>query len=534
MTAVARKDPPGVDAANAALAPDVSSRRWLIAITAALAALLEIVDTSIVNVAITDMQSALGATLAEVGWVITSYAIANVIVLPLAAWLGDTFGKKRYFVFSLVGFTLASVMCGLSTSLTMLVVARVLQGLTGGGLLAKAQSILFETFPKEEQGKAQALFGVVAIAGPAIGPVLGGYIVTNLDWRWIFFINLPIGIVAVFMALTFLPVDEPKKKVERRVDWLGLGLLIVGLGSLQTLLEEGQSNEWFDSPEMVALGVAGFVGLVAFVFRQLRIDYPVVDLRVLRHRSLMGGAAFSMVLGMSLYGALFAVPIFAQSVLHYTAQETGLLLLPGALASAFMMPIAGVLSQRVDPRKLIALGALGLAGAILLVGRLSVQTSADDLQFPLILRGAATVFMFLPLSLAAIGPLPKRDMPAATGIYNLTRQLGGSFGIAMLTTVLSRREAFHMAVLSDKVNAGNPLATLRLEQLAQGLVARGVAPENAKVVALSMLKGSVRLQAAIQSFNDCFVIVATLIVVSLPLIWLLGRPQKGAAVDAGH
>ena len=261
--------------------PRVASRRWLIAITAALAALLEIVDTSIVNVALTDMQSSLGATLSEVGWVITSYAIANVIVLPLAAWLGDTFGKKRYFIFSLIGFTLSSIMCGLSTSLTMLVLARVLQGLTGGGLLAKAQSILFETFPKSEQGKAQALFGVVAIAGPAIGPVLGGYIVTNLDWRWIFFINLPIGIVAVFMAVTFLPVDEPKKVVERKVDWLGLALLIVGLGSLQTLLEEGQSHDWFDSPEMVALGILGVGGVVAFVFRQLRVDYPVVDLSLI-------------------------------------------------------------------------------------------------------------------------------------------------------------------------------------------------------------------------------------------------------------
>lgn len=524
----------GATSATGAVPADPSSRRWLIAVTAALAALLEIVDTSIVNVAITDMQSALGATLAEVGWVITSYAIANVIVLPLAAWLGDTFGKKRYFVFSLVGFTLASVMCGLSTSLTMLVVARVLQGLTGGGLLAKAQSILFETFPKEEQGKAQALFGVVAIAGPAIGPVLGGYIVTNLDWRWIFFINLPIGIVAVFMALTFLPADEPRKQTERRVDWLGLALLVLGLGSLQTLLEEGQSHDWFDEPAMVALAFGTIFGLVAFVVRQLRVPHPVVDLRVLRHRSLAGGAAFSMVLGMSLYGALFAVPIFAQSVLHYTAQETGLMLLPGALASAFMMPFAARLSQRVDPRKLIAGGAIGLATSILLIGRLSPLTSSDDLQGPLILRGAATVFMFLPLSLAAIGPLPKRDIPSATGIYNLTRQLGGSMGIAMLTTVLARRQAFHGAVLADKVNAGNPLALQRLEQLTAGLAARGVAPADAKVAALGALAGAVKLQAAILSFNDCFIIVAVLVFVSLPLILLLGKPQRGAAVDAGH
>jgi DHA2 family multidrug resistance protein len=311
-------------------------------------------------------------------------------------------------------------------------------------------------------------------------------------------------------------------------------LLVVGLGSLQTLLEEGQSNGWFDAPEMALLAVTATLGLVAFVVRQLRVAHPVVDLRVLRHRSLAGGAAFSLVLGMSLYGALFAVPIFAQSVLHFTAQETGLLLLPGALASAFMMPFAGRFSQIVDPRVLIAGGALGLVGAILLLGRLSVHTSTDDLQLPLILRGGATVFMFLPLSLAAIGPLPKKDMPAATGIYNLTRQLGGSIGIAMLTTILARRQVFHAAVLADKVSLGNPLAVARLEQSAAGLAARGVAPEHAKEVALASLHGSVKLQAAILSFNDCFTIVAGMILLSLPLILLLGRPQRGAAPDAGH
>lgn len=508
----------------------------MIALTAALAALLEIVDTSIVNVALTDMQSTLGATLSEVGWVVTSYAIANVIVLPLAAWLGDTFGKKRYFVFSLIGFTASSVMCGLSTSLSMLVFARILQGLTGGGLLAKAQSILFETFPKEEQGKAQALFGVVAIAGPAVGPVLGGYIVTNLDWRWIFYINLPVGILAVFMALTFLPQDEEKKdKRDAPVDWLGLALLIVGLGSFQTLLEEGQSNDWFESEEMIALAIGGVLGVVLFVWRQLTVKHPVVDLRVLRHRSLAGGAAFSMVVGMSLYGALFAVPIFAQTVLRYTAQETGLLLLPGALASAFMMPFAAKFGQIFDPRKLIAIGAIGLVGAILMLASFSTFTSADDMFFPLLLRGAASVFMFLPLSLAAIGPLPKKDIPAATGLFNLTRQFGGSIGIAMLTTLLSRRQAYHGAMLAEHVSAGNPLASQRIDIIAGGLAARGGIPiESAKGAALGMVQGSVKLQALILSFNDCFYVVAGLIVLSLPLVLLLGRPQKGAQVDAGH
>src|SRR3954470_3140264 len=236
-------------AAIASASPVVAdkTRRWLIAISVALGALLEIVDTSIVNVAMPQMQASLGVTLSEVGWVITSYAIANVIILPLSAWLGDRFGKKRFFVFSLVAFVAASMLCGFARSLGMLIVARVLQGLFGGGLLAKAQSFLFETFPKEEQASAQALFGVVAIAGPAIGPTLGGYIVTNLNWRWIFFVNVPVGIAALLLCLAFLPTDKVKTGVKGAVDWLSIGLLAVGLGCLQTVLEEGQSDDWFHS-----------------------------------------------------------------------------------------------------------------------------------------------------------------------------------------------------------------------------------------------------------------------------------------------
>jgi len=524
-----------------------NNRKWFIAITAALAALVEIVDSSIVNVALTEMQSSLGATLSEIGWVITSYAIANVIILPLSAWLGDVFGKKRYFIFSLIGFTASSVLCGLSTSLWMLIVARILQGLTGGGLVSKAQSILFETFPKEEQGQAQALFGIVAISGPAIGPTLGGYIVTNLDWRWIFFINLPIGIAAVAMATTFLPEDPIAKavavtkdaagkviKVGRKIDFLGLIYLVIGLGSLQTVLEEGQSEEWFESKMIVGLSIAAVVALALFVREELTVAEPVVDLRVLRHRSLAAGSLFSMVLGMGLYGALFAVPIFAQSILKFTAQDTGMLLLPGALASAFMMPIAGIVARKIDPRIVIAGGAVTLTTAILLLGRLSPLTGVDDLFWPLVLRGAGTVFMFLPLSMAAIAPLPKEDMAKATGFYNLTRQLGGSIGIAFLTGLLDRRGAFHAQHLSESVNPANPTATFRLNAMTHLLEGHGVPHEGATHGALQMLAGATKVQAMIRSFNDTFYATAALLVLSLPLLFLLRRPPADAKVDAGH
>ncbi|MGZ3417158.1 MAG: DHA2 family efflux MFS transporter permease subunit [Polyangiales bacterium] len=507
------------------------SRRWMIAFSVSLGALLEIVDTSIVNVALTQMQASLGVTLAEVGWVITSYAIANVIILPLSAWLGDVFGKKRFFVFSLVAFVAASMLCGFSRSLGMLIFARVLQGLFGGGLLAKAQSFLFETFPKEEQASAQALFGVVAIAGPAIGPTLGGYIVTNLDWRWIFFINLPIGLVAIGMAATFLPTDV-RKETKGGVDWTALLLLAVGLGALQTLLEEGYSDDWFDSKFICMMAVTALFALVLFVRRQLQSDNPVVDLRVLRHRSLWAGCLVSAVIGMGLYGALFAVPIFAQSILRFTSQQTGMLLLPGAIASAFTMPIAAVLLKRFDPRILIATGACIVISAMMMLSKLNPQTSEQEMFWPLIIRGFGTVLMFLPMSMAALGSVPLHEVSKATGLYNLTRQLGGSIGIAILTTLLSARQAFHRAVLVEKAGVSDVATLDRVNAYAQAFIAKGIDPVEAKKKALVLLDAAVSTQAAVLSFADTFWIVAVVFVATMPLLFLLGKGRSGAALDA--
>jgi DHA2 family multidrug resistance protein len=505
--------------------------KWAIAVSAALGAMLEIVDTSIVNVALNDMQAALGATLSEIGWVVTAYAIANVIILPLTAWLGYKYGKKRYFVFSLAAFTGASMLCGAATSLPMLVVARIFQGLCGGGLLAKAQTILFENFPPEEQGTAQAIFGVCAIGGPAIGPVLGGYITTNLNWRWIFYVNLPVGIAAVIMSTMFLPPDEEHEKSKGAVDWAGIALLVAAIGSLQTMLEQGQEDNWFESSFITALAVTSFVSGSLFVWRELNIEYPVVDLRVLKHRSLAAGSIFSAVLGMSLYGALFAVPIFAQSILGFTSQQTGLLLMPSALASAFVMPLVGRLSKAVDGRVLIAVGGLILMTAIVMLSQMNPGTGKDEMYWPLIIRGLGTPLMFLPLSLATIGPLPKKDIPAASGIYNLTRQLGGSVGIAVLTMILSRREAFHRAILVEKLGVSDVAVQDRVNLLAAGFQAKGFDPISAKNTAYRALDGIVGVQSAILSFGDMFHIVAIFILVSLPLVFFLGKAKGKAPAD---
>ncbi len=513
-----------------------SLRKWMIVATASLAAILQVIDVSIVNVALTDMQSTLGATLSEIGWVITSYAIATVIVIPLSAWLGDYFGAKRYFIFSIAGFTIASVLCGMATTLPMLIVARVLQGLAGGGLLTKAQAILFETFPKEEQAKAQAVFGIGVIAGPAIGPTLGGWLTTNFSWPWIFYINIPFGIAAVLMAITYLPADSKVRQVSSRVDWLGIGLLVVALGSLQWMLEEGNSEDWFQSRFVVSLTITAVLGMALFIWRELTTDHPAVDLRVLRHRSVAAGSLFSTVLGMGLFGAIFAIPIFAQSILGFTAQQTGMLLLPGALASAAAMPIVGKLSGRYDSRALIATGALIVVGSMFYLGKLTPTTGEDQLFWPLLFRGAGTVMMFLPLSLATLSPVPKRDLAAASGFYNLTRQLGGGIGIAVLTTLLSQRHAFHHAVLSEQVSVYNPAAMERIQAITSGLVSQGYTTAEAQQRALEIINGSISVQASVMSFNDIFIFVGAAFIVSLPLLFLMGKGSNGraAAPPAEH
>jgi len=518
------------------ISPSVAVNKWAIAVAVSLGALLEVIDTSIVNVALTDIQSAMGASLTEVSWVVSSYAVANVIILPMTAWLGIRFGKKRYFIFSLIAFTIASVLCGLATSLPVLVLARVLQGLGGGGLLAKAQSILFETFPKEEQAMAQGFFGVIVIAGPAIGPTLGGYLTTNVNWRWIFFINIPFAVAATFMCLAFLPADEneAKTKVFAPIDWFGIGLLALGLGSLQTVLEEGQTDDWFDSTFIRFFSATAAIALSLFVAREMTTKDPVVDLRVLRYRSLWSGSILSVVIGMALYGALFAVPIFAQTTMGYTAQQTGLLLLPGAIASAFAFPMAARLLSWIDPRVMLTGGAIVLAGAVLRLGQLSPQTGYWELFWPLIFRSFGTVFMFLPLNLATLGPIPRKDVSSASGFFNLTRQLGGSIGVALLTTLLARRSAMHRTVLVAKIVAGASSAEQRLGALSGSFATQGFDPLSARHKALGVLDGVVNQQASILSFGDTFWATAMLIFCSLPLVLLLGKPATGAKAEAGH
>jgi len=507
--------------------------KWVISITASLGAILEVIDTVITNVALTDIRGNLGATLSEAGWVSTSYACANVVIIPLSAWLGYRFGKKSYFMFSLIGFTLASLLCGMSTSLGMLIFARVLQGLAGGGLLAKAQAIVFEAFSDKERALAQSVFGMGIIVGPAIGPVLGGWLTDNLGWRWIFFINLPIGILAVFMAWLFMPRDD-KKTLNRtgKVDWTGIGLLALGLACFQILLEEGQQEGWFESSFIVANCAIAVIGLSLFVWRELATEHPAVDLRVLRHPSMIGGSLYSVILGMGIYGVMFAIPVYVQSYLHYTALQSGILLVPGALVSAVTMMAFGRIGNKVPPRLLITGGALmtSLTGFCLM--NINPDTGSAQIFWPLVYRAIGSVMMFMPLSIATLGPLPKKDIAAGAGIYSLSRQLGSSIGIAVITTLIARGEAGHRALLVERVNEFRPAFTERLEMLTAAFTQAGADALTAQRQAMQVIDRLVEKQAALLANEDLFLGVAILFVASLPLLFLLGRKPSGNAEDA--
>ncbi|HEY2850041.1 MAG TPA: DHA2 family efflux MFS transporter permease subunit [Gemmatimonadaceae bacterium] len=513
---------------------DPYARKWIIAFAVTLASMMELIDTSIVNVALTQMSANLGATLDEIAWVSTGYIVAAVIVLPMTGWLSGYFGRRRYFTASIIIFTIASALCGQATSLIGLVLARVLQGIGGGALIATSQAILFESFPPQEATMAAAVFGLGMMVGPAIGPTLGGYIVDRFTWPWIFYINIPIGILAAVLVWGNVK-DSKHQERASTIDIPGIALIAIGIGSLQFVLERGGYYDWFDSNLIRVLSFCAAAGIILLIWRELTVDEPILDLHVLKDRSLAGGAGFGVVLGVALYGSIFAVPIYTQQLLGWNAETSGWVLFPGAIGSAVAMIFLARLGSKIkDLRWVAAVGAILLCASMVLHSHFTTESGRGDMIWPITLRGFATGCMFIPLATYAVGGLRGKNLAHGSALFNLARQLGGSVGIAVLANLLTHQAAIHRVDLVSDLVAGSPVTDARMSAITHGMIAKGSDSYSATHQALGILNGLVQRQATMMAFRDIFLIVAIVIAVSLPLIMLLRKPATAGMRIGDH
>jgi DHA2 family multidrug resistance protein len=522
-------------AAAAEAADFVSRYRWLILLGLITAAIMEVLDTTIINVALPQMAGNLGATQQEISWVSTGYILSNVVVLPMTAFFTERIGRQRYLVASIIIFILASVFCGTSSSLTELVVWRIIQGAGGAALLSTAQATLRQIFPREQQGMVQAIFLLGIIVAPTLGPTLGGWITDNYSWSWCFFINVPIGIISAFLVSTFLkdPPDQMRRRGE--VDWLGITLLTVGIGSLQWVLEEGNSKDWFSDKWILRFAILSGICLVLMVWWELssRNKHPVVNFRVLKNRELAASIFLFVALGFGLYGGVFIFPLFTQSLLHFTPTETGLALMPGGIATAVTAVICGILLNgprpKVDPRVLIAIGVALFIVSMWDLGHLTTDAGEADVRFALIIRGAGLGFLFTPINNVAYASLKPSEAQQASGLINLSRQLGGSFGIAILATYVTVHTQIHRVDLLANVYPGNPLVDQRLRMLTATLVAHGYGPDAAQRGAMALLDQETMRQASMLSYNDAWMLLLLTFICVAPAILLLRKPRGRTA-----
>jgi len=507
---------------------------WIVATAVMFATFMEVLDTTVVNVSLPHIAGSLSASVDEATWVLTSYLVANAIILPMTGWLANYFGRKRMLQAAVFGFTAASVLCGMAQTLPMLIFFRIVQGATGGALQPLSQAVMLEAFPSQDRGKAMAFWGLGIVVAPMLGPVIGGWLTDNYSWRWVFYINLPVGLASIVMTRLFV-FDPPY--IRRRsggIDYWGMGLLAVGVGSLQIVLDKGQEEDWFASNWIAALGVVAAAGITIFIIHEIRTRDPVVHLRVFKLRTYSAGVFLMTVLGFVLYGSMLLVPIFLQTLLGYPALDAGIAMAPRGLGSFLMMPVVGTVLARFDPRKVLAVGLVGASWTLYELSRLNLNAGYWDIFWPQFIQGASLAMLFVPLTTATMDPIPREEMGNATSMFNLMRNIGGSMGIASATTYLFRRQQLHTHLLAVDVNPYSPQTRTFLRGVESAMIVHGSDTHTAVSQSYGALWGMVERQASMLAFVDTFLAMAVVFLLMLPLLLIMKRPRHpraGAAID---
>jgi DHA2 family multidrug resistance protein len=534
-----RSGPTGVDKTSAPRpAADLlvqvwkpSFNPWLIAASVMLATFMEVLDTSVANVALPHIGGNLSATPEESTWVLTSYLVSNAIILPATNWLTRYFGRKRFLIACTLIFTLSSALCGAAGSLGMLIVARILQGAGGGALQPIAQSVLLESFPPEKRGSAMAVYGMGIVVAPIIGPTLGGWITDNYSWRWIFYINIPIGILAILMANAFVE-DPPYIKDQRpgRIDYIGFSLMALGLATLQLILDKGQEEDWFQSGMIFWAAILAGVALVAFVIWELMSKDPIVNLRIMANRNFAVGTGLMTVMGIVLYGTIALLPLFLQTLMGYPALQSGMAVSPRGIGAIISMIIIGRLVGKIDSRYLIMFGFTVLAISTYMFSNIDLDISISSIVWPSIISGLAMGFIFVPLTTIAMGTLKNDQIGNASGVFNLMRNTGGSIGIAAMTTILARSVQTHQAALVSHLTPYNQGFQQRMQQMTGAFGSGGVNDGTAGQQAYHTIYGLLIKQSLLLSYIDSFRLLAFLCVLCIPatLLFKRVRPKKGA------
>jgi len=503
---------------------------WLIALVVTLATFMEVLDTSVANVSLPHIAGNLSAGLDESTWVLTSYLVANAVVLPLSGWFSDRIGRKRFYMSCVALFSISSLLCGLAPSLGWLVFFRILQGVGGGGLQPSEQAILADTFPPTKRGMAFAVYGMAVVAAPALGPTLGGWITDNFSWRWIFLINIPVGIISLLLTYRLIadpPYLKERRTVRQRVDYIGFGLIVVGLAALQIVLDKGQREDWFETSYIVVLTWVFIVALVAAVLWELRVKDPIVDLRLFKQRNFAMATFLLFILGVVLYGSTVLLPQFTQELMGYTAMLSGMVITPGAVLIIFLMPISGFLVTHFDVRKVLAAGFIGLGASLFYMARFNLSVDFNTLMLARVFQSAALPFIFLPINVAAYAFLARDKNNAASGLINLARNIGGSVGISLVTTILARRTQFHQTVLASHLTRSHAPLLGGLAKFSGWLTAAGSSAWTAQQQAVGVLSNLVMQQARLLAYIDNFFLMGCLVVLFVPLAFLMKRSQPG-------